>query len=66
MLFSEILFRYNTKLFSIKLNNIGIDVQNLSMWFAIEDEKCIQIQKNFHGWKAKKSEYGSPEFNQGR
>jgi len=35
------------------------------MWFAIEDEKCIQIQKNFHGWKAKKSEYGSPEFNQG-
>lgn len=25
------------------------------MWFAIEDEKCIQIQKNFHGWSAKKA-----------
>jgi len=23
------------------------------MRFAIEDEKCIQIQKNFHGWKVK-------------
>lgn len=35
------------------------------MWFAIEDEKCLQIHKNFHRWKAKKSEYDSPEFNQG-
>ena len=25
------------------------------MWFAIEDEKCIQIQKNFHGWKVKQA-----------
>lgn len=25
------------------------------MWFAIEDEKCIQIHKNFHGWRAKKA-----------
>jgi hypothetical protein len=25
------------------------------MWFAIEVEKCIQIQKNFHGWSAKKA-----------
>jgi hypothetical protein len=24
------------------------------MWFAIY-EKCIQIQKNFHGWSAKKA-----------
>ena len=25
------------------------------MRFAIEDVKCIQIHKNFHGWRAKKA-----------